>query len=82
MDDKVRATISVPIDFNVTNTFRAEPKSMVKEMLELNVGKKINFLAINTVDDTSFQFNAKPMSFKQKKKKNGSDDESSSSLEV
>jgi hypothetical protein len=49
MDDKIRATISVPIDMAVTNTFRAEPKSMVKEMLELNREKKAKLLALDDV---------------------------------
>ena len=56
MDDKIRATISVPIDFKATNTFRDEAKSMVKEMLELNLEKKVNFLSLNEVDDSDFEF--------------------------
>jgi hypothetical protein len=81
LDDKNRAMISVPIDFGATKTFRDEPKSMVKEMLELNLEKKANFLAINNVDDTCFEFNAKPAHFKKKKRKKA-DGETSSSSEI
>ena len=55
---------------------------MVKEMLELNMEKKHNFLAINNVDDSTFEFKSKRTENVKKKKKAKDSDESSSSSEI
>jgi len=51
LDDKVRSTISEPIDWKDNTSFAEEPQSMVQKMLKASTKKKVNFLAVNELDD-------------------------------